>query len=302
MGPSVSPRSRASLAAIGRTVIASSQDAGWTSLLVDHHVVRPDDQVVQIPPTPDLKVLVGVRGAQLTEAVRPGRSRRTVYGAGSVGLTGRAQDDSVRRRRAPGFATFEKINIYVPAATVAEVGALLGRRRQALDALLPSAPFRERTVVGVAEALVVAMGRGAPDLYAESAAQWLVTHLLTGDTPQRWSSLHGRRDPTVSRARLAGVVELIQTAYAEPLSLDRLSAEAGISKYHLSRLFRRATGSTPHAFLVRTRLEAAAQLLVDTDLTVAQVARRCGFTRAAHFGAAFTRYYGLSPHAYRQQP
>ena len=301
MGRSVSPDSHASLAAIDRTVRASSEDAGWTSLLVEYHEVRPDEQVVEIPPTPDQAIVVGVRGAQRLEVVQRGRSDRAVYGAGTIGLTRGGQGQRLRRHRALGFATFEKINIYVPAETVSEIGEFLARPGSALNASLQASAVREQAVASTAGALVAAMRRGAPDLYAEAAAQWLVTHLLSADPRQRPASMHGRHYPTATRARLDGVLELMRTSYAEPLSLDRLAAEARVSKYHLSRLFREATGSTPHAYLVRVRLEAAARLLEGTDLPVAQVAHRCGFVRPAHFGAAFSRRHGVTPSAYRRR-
>ncbi len=301
MGATVSARSHVCLTAIDRAVITSSHEAGWTSLLVDHHSVRPDEQLVEIPPTPDQTIVVGVRGAQELEILRSGRTSREVYGAGTVGSTSCGQSQRLRRRRALGMDFYEKINIYVPATTVAGVCEFLGRPVPTPGRPLVSAATHDQTMANLAQALVRAVRQGLPDLYAESAAHWLTTHLLCSDVESRRSSERDDDLSPATRARLDGVLELMRTCYAEPLSMDRLAEEAQVSKYHLSRLFRQVTGCAPYAYLLDVRFAAAAQLLVDTDLTVAQVARRCGFAGAAHFSAAFGRRHGMSPQAYRRR-
>ena len=82
-------------------------------------------------------------------------------------------------------------------------------------------------------------------------------------------------------------------------ALDRLSLEAGISKFHFVRLFRTSTGLTPHAFLVGLRMGAARTMLSRTDLSVAAIATRCGYAHAEHFGTAFAKRFGVSPRAFR---
>ncbi len=294
----VSARSRASLAAIDRTVVTSSDDAAWTSLLVERHVVTPAGQVVDIPPTPDQTIVVGIRGAQQVEVRYPRGWRQMIYGAGTVGLTVGGRDQVVRRRRAGGCSTFEKINIYVPQATVQRV--VEDCRRTGIRAAAPidSLGADDRTVEAFAHALVRAADRGAPDLYAQSAAQWLVTHLVIARTGAS-ADAAGRRPGRLTDARLSAVLDLIRGEFAAPLSLDRLAAEARVSKYHFGRLFRQATGVTPHAYLVRVRLDAAREMLAGTDLSIGQIARRCGYAGASHFSAAFAARFSMPPGAYR---
>ena len=57
---------------------------------------------------------------------------------------------------------------------------------------------------------------------------------------------------------------------------------------------------TPHAYLVNVRLDAAQQMLASTDLSVGQIARRCGYSRASHFAAAFAAQYSSPPGEYRK--
>ena len=72
-----------------------------------------------------------------------------------------------------------------------------------------------------------------------------------------------------------------------------------VSERHLSRLFVKEVGLTPGRFVRRARVEAAARLLVGSDLTVHVVAGRCGFGTDEALRQAFLATYGVSPSHYR---
>jgi len=75
---------------------------------------------------------------------------------------------------------------------------------------------------------------------------------------------------------------------------------AHISPYHFARLFRRATGLSPHRFILQRRIAAAAVLLADSTSSIRSVARTMGFTTASHFATTFRRVTGVTPTAYRR--
>ena len=288
--PVFSRRSLLSLAAIERTPVVSSQQVGWTSLLAEQHVVAVDSQLVDLPPTPDLKLVVGVAGAQLLEVRSPTGWRSSDYRAGTVGVTAGGRSEVLRRRRAAPSPTFEKINLYVPAATVQQVVERAGARCPSEVFSAPRSAGTDQIIALTARAVVQAVTRGVPDLYAESAALWLVTHLVLGA-----GATTGPGRNVLRESRLGAVLDLIHEEFAHPLSLDRLATEARVSKFHFSRLFRQATGLTVHRYVVQVRLEAARTLLQETELGVAQVASRCGYGSPSHFAAAFTARFGMSP-------
>jgi AraC family transcriptional regulator len=87
---------------------------------------------------------------------------------------------------------------------------------------------------------------------------------------------------------------------AEPLTLAQIAAEAHLSVYHFIRVFRAATGETPHRYLTKLRIERARELLADRDLTIAQVARRCGFAGPGALSTAFLAHVGVRPSVYRK--
>lgn len=98
------------------------------------------------------------------------------------------------------------------------------------------------------------------------------------------------------------VVREVEQSFSEDLSLDLLARHNSVSKYHLSREFKRFVGLTLTDFLLRVRLNHAKELLRFTDLPVGQVAEQCGFRDASHFIRMFRlREGGWTPLQYRKQ-
>jgi len=74
---------------------------------------------------------------------------------------------------------------------------------------------------------------------------------------------------------------------------------AGLSRYHFSRRFQDARGVSPARFLAELRMQEAVRL-IQTNLAVNEVARRCGFRDPNYFCKAFRRSFGVSPGAFAQ--
>jgi AraC family transcriptional regulator len=103
-------------------------------------------------------------------------------------------------------------------------------------------------------------------------------------------------------AKLEQVLSLIDQRLSDGLSLRELAACAGMSQFHFARKFRLSTGQSPHAYLTQRRMERAKRLLHESDLPLAQVARRVGYQTQAHFTGVFRRHVGLTPRVFRLQP
>ena len=93
--------------------------------------------------------------------------------------------------------------------------------------------------------------------------------------------------------------DLIDARYREPLEVPTLARAAHLSSAHFSREFRRAFGETPHQYLLTRRLERAAELLRNTDHSVADICLDIGLRSVGSFTTSFTRTFGVSPTAYR---
>lgn len=86
---------------------------------------------------------------------------------------------------------------------------------------------------------------------------------------------------------------------AEDLSLASLAGKAGLSRYHLHRVFTAVTGETPKRLTSRLRLSRAAAMLLTSADSVLDVALACGFESHEVFSRAFRRRFGMSPSGYR---
>ena len=98
----------------------------------------------------------------------------------------------------------------------------------------------------------------------------------------------------------ARIKEYLDAHYAEHITLDTLTYLTPMNKYYLAHSFARYTGLSPIQYLNRRRLEAACQLLCDTDLSVSDIAGSTGFSSQSYFTQAFRKFYGITPVKYRQ--
>jgi AraC-like DNA-binding protein len=90
----------------------------------------------------------------------------------------------------------------------------------------------------------------------------------------------------------------IDDRYAEPITLDQIAAEAGRSKFHLSRIFAEAIGMPPHAYLRQVRVWRATELL-RLGALAQEAADRTGFSDQAHMTHTFRDVIGLPPSVFR---
>jgi AraC-like DNA-binding protein len=100
--------------------------------------------------------------------------------------------------------------------------------------------------------------------------------------------------------RVAAIVRAIERRPDEDLSLARMARAARLSPYHFLRTFEQVAGTTPHQFVMRTRLREAARRLATEDARVIDVALGCGFGDQSRFTHAFRAEFGTSPTAYRR--
>ena len=107
----------------------------------------------------------------------------------------------------------------------------------------------------------------------------------------------------ISPADVARVTRTVRKIEAEPgsaLTLVRLADEARLSPFHYLRTFEKLTGVTPHQFLLRTRLRAAATRLTSGRARILDVALDAGFGDISNFNRAFRTEFGVSPRVFRR--
>ena len=100
--------------------------------------------------------------------------------------------------------------------------------------------------------------------------------------------------PAVVRA-----IDYINTNYKRPITMEELCEVSGVSKQHLCRLFRSALSARPMEYIAKKRIQAAKQLLSETDMSVEEIAEETGFCTGSYFTKLFKRYEGLTPSQFR---
>ena len=104
----------------------------------------------------------------------------------------------------------------------------------------------------------------------------------------------GTRNP-----KLRQIIELMETHIEEPVSPAALAKHVGLSSRQIERLFKRYLERTPKRYYLELRLKKARLLLLQTDLSVINVALSCGFSSPSHFSKCYRAFFGYTPHRER---
>ena len=100
---------------------------------------------------------------------------------------------------------------------------------------------------------------------------------------------------------IAAIQSYLERNYSRSISLDALSHTFSISKYHMSREFKRYVGKSPNDYLIDIRLDRAKELLVDSKRTISEIGQLVGIPNTNHFLYLFKNREGLTPSAFRKQ-
>jgi len=100
--------------------------------------------------------------------------------------------------------------------------------------------------------------------------------------------------------RLQKVFSHIKENVARDLTVSELAEVVGMSQYYFSKLFKMSTGTTPHQYVMRQRVERAQEYLRETRTPLAEVATQVGFETQSHFTSVFRRLVGVTPKHYRE--
>ncbi len=273
------------------SLLLSSRAAGWDGLALEKHLFTPGER--DTPARAEHLVCLNLGQRCDLWLSRGGRTRRVVQGPGEMLLV--PSGDAGRARcTVPG----EVLHLLVRPALLQRTAQEMGVCRTELVGIAEVDDPRLRHL-GLALSEEARTGGAGGPLFAECLSTALAAHLLTsyGAAPVRAVSAgSGLSGPQMRRIK-----DYVRGNLGAALTLPEVAALAGVSPYHFARLFKRATGETVHAFVLRSRLEAAARLLRRNTLSVGQIAAAAGFAQQSHLAAHFRRATGLSPLEYRRQ-
>lgn len=136
-------------------------------------------------------------------------------------------------------------------------------------------------------------------LYLESLINFLSVHLIKNYSTQQKPLKEFQVG--LGKRKLNKIVEYINDDLNKDLSLQELASLVEISPYHFARQFKKSTGLPPRQYIICTRVERAKQLLLQGDLTIAQVAYIVGFSHQSHLNRHFKRWLGITPKVFVEQ-
>ncbi len=152
-------------------------------------------------------------------------------------------------------------------------------------------------------------GTSSIDLFLQVIANEHGEELATAVADQQiYSSIRTDQDtqrlsvPTrigVRHPKLSQVIQMMEQNIEEPISPSILAKEVGMSTRQLERLFRRYLNRSPKRYYMELRLQKARNLLMQTDMSVINVALACGFASPSHFSKCYRAHYETTPYRER---
>ena len=132
------------------------------------------------------------------------------------------------------------------------------------------------------------------ELKASHLLNSLVTHILTDKTDQTSTEVHTFEDKTQQ------IKEFLDENFQKKISLDMITDEFFISKYHMSRKFKKTYGITIANYIIAKRITHAKELLRFTDMQIEEIGRTCGIEDNSYFNKVFKKIEGITSTEYRK--
>ncbi|WP_308914885.1 GlxA family transcriptional regulator [Jannaschia sp. LMIT008] len=142
---------------------------------------------------------------------------------------------------------------------------------------------------------IVAQHQG--DAFAGIVADQMIYSSIRTDRDSQRLSIPARIG--VRHPRLSAVIEAMEETIEEPVSPSLLAADVGMSTRQLERLFRRYLNRSPKRYYMELRLTRARNLLMQTDMSIIDIALACGFTSPSHFSKCYRAMYQTTPYRER---
>ena len=139
------------------------------------------------------------------------------------------------------------------------------------------------------EALQRLLNEQTPTGTPAQMTQVSVIHLL-----RRYSAVT-HENSSLTHIQVQQAIDYIHTHLDRELSLVEIAGVVNSSPTYFASLFKRATGTSPHQYVIRQRVERAKMMLLKTDLTISDIASQVGFSSQSHLTQQFKRFTGMTP-------
>lgn len=152
--------------------------------------------------------------------------------------------------------------------------------------------------IGLALKADIEAGHPTGRLFGESIATALVVHLLKQYSVWR-SQLPSGEVGGLPKHQLQKAMDYIHAHLNQDIALSDVARALDLSQYYFCRLFKQSMGIAPHQYITRCRIERSKQLLLQSKLTITEIAFEVGFINHSSFTRLFRQYVGMTPKAFR---
>ncbi len=268
--------------------LLSSKQLGWNGIHLEYH----HQPAHKTPEHCYAQHVISIHRERpvTVEQIGNGRFQRKHLVHGDITIYPAGQGQSVRWDRETNF-----IDLYLETEFLERAASELSSTSHI--EIIPQLKVTDPLIHQIARALKTELSSDAlgSRLYAESMATALAVHLL------RRYSVRSQiiRDYTdgLPKYKLQQAIDYINQYLDQDLTLAAIATTVQVSPYHFSRLFKQSTGLTPHQYVIQCRVERAKQLLLQGELTIAEVAYSVGFANQSHLNRHFKRLFGVTPKA-----
>jgi AraC family transcriptional regulator len=143
-------------------------------------------------------------------------------------------------------------------------------------------------------------GSGIDDhAYAETLGLLLLWELRHAVAPKNTELNLARGGLTAPQLRR--VKEFVDAHIAKGIGISELASLVGLSQFHFIRAFKHSVGRSPYQYVLSARISAAKEMLLKSDLSIADVALAVGFSDASQLTRVFRKFFGVTPTAFRRE-
>lgn len=269
-------------------------DRGWRGLSVRGFRYNGSD--VKVPPVRDYTIVAYHRGRTDMRRRIDGNYSSDALGPGDVSLMTRAADS-----RWTWSQDIEVSLVFLGQDEVAETCQQMYDREVSdvdlRDVLKADDTAIYRTATQIASE--AAQGSVGSQLMVDSLTCQMAVHLLRRHSQIKFREPGVNDSLTFQQIRL--VRDYVHEHLHENILLQDLAGSVALSRFHFSRQFRNATGTTPHEFVLQQRVTLARTMLHRTRLSLREVASACGFADQSHMTRIFRTRLGITPGRYRRE-
>lgn len=276
--------------------LATSEGRNWLGVRLDEygafHATTPEP----MPPRDHHVVLIARGHSSYVFQKRFGEVFESAFKPGDMMMIPAGNQTTFRGRLAPHLRIGLSVDILTEA--VQQLGRSGTCARPQLKNVFRVEDQCVERLAGIYSSELLQVSHPTQDMLIEYITMALLAHLLRsyGVSIQAHDGSAGSNAAAMRR-----VMEFMNQPLDSRISLSELAAVSGISRFHLSRIFKKQFGMSPIAYLENTRIERAKALIQRADMSLAEVAQTVGFADQSHFTRRFKHYAGATPGAYARE-